>query len=212
MDQQTYDRLNAARQAGTMSDVDRQDYDALQAAGAFQSFQSQPPPPAAAPPVAPTPQATVLPGEEVRPQVEMPQGGAPGEAYTGGTVPRGLSYEQTQRDFATGYADRIGLPQLTPRDIGALSQGGPGGELATRLLYHDPNRSVASALEGLALTPGALVGSAVEAAAGRPAGDRAEYLTNMAIPLALGFGYAPRTMATLVGWGTLLDLGRHVLR
>src|SRR5262252_1687066 len=129
MDQQTYDRMSADRQAGTMSETDRQDYDALQAAGAFNAFQSQPPPPAAAPPVAPTPQASVLSGEEVRPQVEMPQGAPAGEPYTGGTVPRGLSYENTQRDYATGLADRLGLPELTPRDIGALGQGGLHGEL-----------------------------------------------------------------------------------
>jgi len=144
----------------------------------------------------------------------MPQGGAPGEAYTGGTVPRGLSYERTQRDYMTGLADRMGLPQLAPRDIGALGQGGLQGEFVTRLLARDPNPEgqLPRALGHVALLPSSIVGSAVEAMAGRPAGDAAQYVTNLALPMALGFGYAPKTAAALVGGGTMLDLGRHLLR
>jgi hypothetical protein len=225
MDQSLYDSLNAQRQAGTLPEADARDFDALQGAGAFQQFQPQAAP-QAAPSPAPQPQSAaptggLPPGDPNdvtgRPQVEAPQGAPPGEAYTGGTVPRGLSYDRTQRDYPTGLADRLGLPQLEPRDIGQLGQGadlsGNRGEFLTRLLQRDPDSSnqVPRALEATALLPSAITGSATEAIAGRPAGDSAQYLTNALIPYLLGMGYAPKTMAGLTGGGIVLDLGRQIL-
>src|SRR5262249_57744208 len=96
----------------------------------------------------------------------------------------------------------------------ALPICGLQGEFVTRLLARDPNPEgqLPRALGHVALLPSSIVGSAVEAMAGRPAGDAAQYVTNLALPMALGFGYAPKTAAALVGGGTMLDLGRHLLR
>jgi hypothetical protein len=229
MDQALYDYLNTQRQAGTLPQADAQDFDALQGAGAFQQFQPQPQAAAPSPVVAQPQGAGAVPADPNdmtdRPQVEAPQGAPPSEAYTGGTVPRGLSYENTQRDYPTGLADRLGLPPLAPRDIGQLGQGMdvggflravPGsdkGEFLTRLLARDPNREnqLPRALEAAALLPSAITGSGAEAIAGRPAGDATQYLTNALIPYLLGMGYAPRTMAGLTGGGIVLDLGRQIL-
>jgi hypothetical protein len=227
MDQQTYEYLNAQRQAGTLPTADAQDFDALQGAGAFQQFQPQQP--AAAPPspvVQPQSAPPADPNDMTdRPQVEAPQGASASEAYTGGTVPRGLSYERTQRDYPTGLADRLGLPPLEPRDIGQLGQGidlggfaraVPGsspGEFLTRLLYKDPNpnNQLPRALEGAALMPSAITGSVAEAVAGRPAGDATQYLTNALLPYLLGLRFAPKTTLGLTTAGGALDLGRQIL-
>lgn len=237
MDQQLYDTLSQRRQDGTMPAEDARDFDALQQGGAFQQFQasSAPPPEASPAPAtttttsAPPPTTTtqppaaqaVAPAEpndmSERPQVEMPQGAPPGADWTGGTVPRGLSYENTQRDFATGFADRAGLPPLKPADIGQLDRGlstEGAGEFLTRALYKDPagtSSQLGRALTSAAMFPGELAGAGTEAIAGRPAGDQAQYLTMALLPYLLGFRMAPKTMGAITGTGVAADAAMQLL-
>jgi hypothetical protein len=234
MDQDFYNNLYQQRQANQLGDPadptsDAARFDRQVQSGAYAPFeqarvQTQPPPASApAPTMRPQqalPENADVPG--MRPQQALPE--QPQE----GTVPRGVPYRDTYRDFATGWADRLGLDPLKPQDMGDPTSlrdfaSGTHSEFTDRLLstlQNAPGRIAADPVR--ALTHGAayalpafgsMEGSAVEGDYGRAAGDRTAFATNAALAALLAgstginvLGRMPPTVRWLSGY----ELLRHL--